>query len=100
MRAPAAALTTSPARWRPPMPSDRKGDYDVGYGKPPRHTRFAKGQSGNPRGRSSGAKNFTTLLRETLNEIAIVTDKGGSRNVSKRQATITQLVHRSPTPAF
>ena len=25
--------------------------YDVGYGKPPRHTQFRKGQSGNPGGR-------------------------------------------------
>lgn len=29
----------------------RDKDYKVGYGKPPKHTRFAKGQSGNPRGR-------------------------------------------------
>lgn len=26
-------------------------DYEVGYGKPPKSTRFKKGQSGNPRGR-------------------------------------------------
>ena len=26
-------------------------DYEVGYGKPPQHTRFRKGQSGNTRGR-------------------------------------------------
>ena len=25
-----------------------KHDYDVGYKKPPRHTRWQKGQSGNP----------------------------------------------------
>ena len=25
--------------------------YEVGYGKPPKHTRFKKGQSGNPKGR-------------------------------------------------
>jgi hypothetical protein len=25
--------------------------YDIGYGKPPRHTQFRKGQSGNPGGR-------------------------------------------------
>jgi uncharacterized protein DUF5681 len=26
-------------------------DYDVGYGKPPKHGRYKKGESGNPRGR-------------------------------------------------
>jgi hypothetical protein len=29
----------------------RSANYDVGYGKPPAGTRFAKGKSGNPRGR-------------------------------------------------
>ena len=43
----AATLMTSPARRRPPMPPDDERDYEVGYGKPPRHTRFKKGQSGN-----------------------------------------------------
>ena len=33
------------------------GDYEVGYGKPPEHGRFRKGQSGNPRGRPKGARN-------------------------------------------
>jgi hypothetical protein len=30
------------------------GDYEVGYGKPPRRSRFRKGQSGNPGGRPRG----------------------------------------------
>jgi hypothetical protein len=33
------------------MPDDDTPDYKVGYKKPPLHTRFRKGQSGNPRGR-------------------------------------------------
>ena len=30
--------------------------YTVGYGKPPKHTRFPKGRSGNPKGRPKGYK--------------------------------------------
>ena len=82
------------------MPRDTDGDYEVGYGKPPRHTRFVKGQSGNPRGRPYGAKNLSTLLDEALNEPVTVTENGGRRRVSKRQAIITQLVNRSATADF
>ena len=32
--------------------AEGESDYQVGPGKPPLHTRFKKGQSGNPRGRS------------------------------------------------
>ena len=81
------------------MPPENN-DYEVGYGKPPCHTRFVKGRSGNPRGRPSGAKNFATLLREALNEPVIVTENGGRRKVSKRQAIITQLVNRPATADF
>ncbi len=82
------------------MPPDKKPDYEVGYGKPPRHTRFTKGQSGNPRGRPPGAKNLRTLLSEALNETVIVAENGGRRKVTKRQAIITQLVNRSATADF
>ena len=77
------------------MPSDEKRDYDVGYGKPPRCARFRKGQSGNPRGRPSGAKNLSTLLREELNERVIVVENGRRRKITKRKAIITQVVNRA-----
>ena len=82
------------------MPSDKEADYEVGYGKPPRHSRFVKGRSGNPRGRPPDTKNLKTLLSETLNEPVIVTENGGRRKVTKRQAIITQLVNRSATADF
>ena len=82
------------------MSPEKKDGYEVGYGKPPRHTRFAKGQSGNPRGRPAGAKNLRTLLSEALNETVLVTENGGCRKVTKRQAIITQLVNRSATADF
>jgi hypothetical protein len=79
------------------MPHEPPRDYEVGYGKPPRHTRFRKGQSGNPRGRPRGSKNLPTLLTEALNERVIVAENGGRRRITKREAIITQLVNRSAT---
>ena len=77
------------------MPYDEEPDDGVGYSKPPRHSRFVKGQSGNPHGRPPGAKNLKTLLNKALNELVIVTENGGHRKISKREAIITQLVNRS-----
>jgi hypothetical protein len=74
---------------------DEEPSYEVGYGKPPRHTRFRPGQSGNPRGRPKDAKNLSTLVHEALNEPVVVTENGRRRKVSKRQAIIKQLINRS-----
>src|SRR6516162_7192521 len=77
------------------MPRDKKSDYEVGYGKPPRETRFVKGRSGNPRGRPRGA-----LLSDKLNEPVTVAENGGRRKISKREAIVTQLVNRSAAADF
>lgn len=45
---------------------ERQGDYEVGYGKPPKHTQFQKGQSGNPRGRKVGARGLKKDLSDAL----------------------------------
>jgi hypothetical protein len=77
------------------MPSNDKRDYEVGYGKPPRYTRFKKGQSGNPRGRPSDAKNLSSLLDRALNEPVFIIENGRRRKVSKRRAFINRLVDRA-----
>ena len=76
------------------MATDNEPDDGVGYSKPPRHSRFVKGQSGNPRGRPPGAKNLKTLLNKALNERVTVTEHGGRRKITKREAIVTQLVNR------
>ena len=77
------------------MSSDEQREYEIGYGRPPRYTRFQRGRSGNPNGRPKGAQNLATLLSEALNEKVTVAENGRRRKISKRQAIITQLVNRS-----
>ena len=66
-------------------------DHDVGYGKPPRHSRFKKGQSGNTKGRPRGSRNFSTDLKATLEEPIRVTNHGKSQTVSTQQAALMRL---------
>ena len=73
--------------------SETERQYAANYLQPPLHTRFKKGQSGNPRGRP--AKNLAALLAAALNEKVTVTENGKRRQVTKREAVIAQLVNKS-----
>ena len=72
-----------------------EGEYKVGRGKPPLHSRFTKGRSGNPRGPRPRAKNLLALLVRALNEPVVVTTDGQPRQITKREAVIAQLVDKS-----
>ena len=72
---------------------ETKRQYAANYRKPPIHTRFKKGQSGNPRGRP--AKNLAALSAAALNEKVTVTENGKRRQVTRREAVIAQLVNKS-----
>lgn len=71
------------------------GDYEVGYGKPPKHTQFKSGKSGNPNGRPKGAKNFATELNEVMQEKIMVQENGRRRSISTQRALIKRTRNRA-----
>jgi hypothetical protein len=71
------------------------GEYEVGYGRPPKHSRFKKGKSGNPSGRPKGTKNLRTDLIEELGEKIPLREGDRPTTISKQRAFVKTLVARS-----
>lgn len=79
---------------------DQGSDYEVGYGKPPKHTRFQPEQSGNPGGRP--VKRHipslwkildplnTTILEQTARGLTIRTPNG-KKTISQLEAALEKL---------
>jgi hypothetical protein len=70
-------------------------DYAVGWGKPPEHSRFKPGQSGNPGGRKKGSVNVKTAVRQALESTVEVTENGQKRSVSLLDALVLNLAQQA-----
>lgn len=66
----------------------------VGYRRPPRHSRFRKGQSGNPSGRRKGS-GIRSALEKVLDRKVTVTVDGERRKVPLTEALVLQLVQKA-----
>jgi hypothetical protein len=63
----------------------------TGYKRPPVGSQFKKGQSGNPKGRPKGTRNFRTDLKATLARPVKITEGGRSRSISTQEAGLERL---------
>lgn len=68
-------------------------NYDVGYGRPPKETRFRPGQSGNPTGYRKGSKTIGARLRELMNSKVTVTEHGRTHRISRLDVMLRQLTN-------
>jgi hypothetical protein len=68
-----------------------RGDYEVGYKKPPRNRQFRKGKSGNPAGRPKRAVNVQASLTKTLSEPVLVRMDGKPRKMPSLDAGLLTL---------
>jgi hypothetical protein len=70
---------------------DSDENYVVGPRRPPKHSRFKPGASGNPKGRPKGSVSIAALLlKESLKKVA-VSEGGRAKSVSKLQIVVHQI---------
>ena len=70
-------------------------DYAVGYGRPPKATRFQPGKSGNPAGgrkRKAPGKSFAEVLKEQLAETVQVTIGGRKKRITRFEALARSVI--------
>jgi hypothetical protein len=65
--------------------------YEVGYGRPPKHSQFKAGQSGNPAGRRKGERNLKTDVMRILQAPVKVKEGGRSRTRSTQEGVLLVL---------
>src|SRR5580692_9194526 len=68
-------------------------DDAVGYGRPPKSTRFKKGQSGNPRGRPKGSRPVGAVLQDILGQRIAVTENGKTRRLPALEVMLRRLAN-------
>lgn len=71
------------------------GNYEVGYGRPPKHSRFKPGQSGNAKGRPRKSKELHKLIQTELDSTIVVQEAGREKRITKREAIVKQVVNRA-----
>lgn len=70
-------------------------EYEIGYKKPPKDSRFKPGYSGNKKGRPKDGKNTYNMLTEVLDQKISIKENGRDLRISKKLAMIMQLVNKA-----
>lgn len=78
----------------PDQTTDAVKDYEVGYGRPPKHSQFKPGNNANPKGRPKGAKSFSTIVVEELSQQVAAKIGGRTVKIDVRRALVKQAIQK------
>jgi Family of unknown function (DUF5681) len=76
------------AKSKPPKPP---GQYEVGYGRPPAHSQFKPGQSGNPVGGKKGQPTVSEVLMKEAARLVKVKRGDTVETITKHEVVIRRL---------
>jgi hypothetical protein len=83
----------TPRKENPDPPSTPVSNQaGVGYGRPPRHTRFKPGQSGTPGGRPKYTRNLKTIIQQALTGRITVREGERRRTITKLEGVVLRQV--------
>ena len=68
-----------------------KAGYAVGYGRPPTHTRFQPGQSGNPAGRRKEQPSVQDLILREASRLVKIKNGDRVETITKHEVVVRQL---------
>ena len=74
---------------------EQKDSYEVGYGKPPKNTRFRKGISGNPEGRPKRPLDFHRELLRKARSLITITDGDRRVRITKLEGIALQVTNKA-----
>ena len=67
------------------------GSHEVGYGRPPVHTRFQKGRSGNPGGQRKGQPSVQELILREATRLVKIKNGDKIETITKHDAVVRRL---------
>lgn len=75
--------------------SDTDDDYSPGYKKPPKHTQWKKGQSGNPSGKKKKSETLHQTLKRLADQEVVVQKNGIQMSMTQGEAMLTAVFSKA-----
>ena len=74
---------------------ENEEEYSVGYKKPPRHTQFQPGRSGNPKGRPKKVATLPEIFSRELQSRVPIISNGKRRTIPLLEAIVKQHLKKA-----
>lgn len=71
------------------------GEYKVGRGRPPKHSQWQPGESGNKKGKGKGVEDWADVIRDVLEEVVTVTEGGKTKRLTRQRVLAKTIYNKA-----